>query len=359
MALHAEQIADIVNSTRRRVRKNRWTDLMTAIRKFTYMPRILQDEKIRLGGGRGPEDFVTVRHLGAAHHTGLFAIDQVQTGDVLKKIYSDWKHTTTHWAYEEREERINSGPEALVDVVLTRRHSALVSLAELMEESFWVNPTSYTGDDPYPVWHWIVKWPAGASSPTSGGYLGTNPVDGSGTTYTASAGNLSSSTYPYWANWAAQYSNFTPDDVVDKMRKAAEYTNFEPPFDYPELKRGGDDRGIYCNWETKAELRKVAESMNDNLGFDLGGGQVLFQGTPLMVVPKLDDDASDPIVGINWAHFYPYFLEGEWMKETAPLRAPYQHRTWVNFIDLTHQTFCHNRREQWVLSKLSSTDTSS
>lgn len=361
MALQAEQIEDLVMLTLRNLGKGKWEDLTTDLQEMHFMPKILKEEKIQFAGSRGPERYIMVKHSGAAHHTGLFGVDQVTVGDVMKKISADWRHTTTYWAYDEREPEINEGPAELVNLVKIRRTDAMISLSELMEQTWWNNATSFTGDVPFPLWYWVTKWPTGTSNPQLGGFFGLNPVDGSGTTLTTGAGGLSSTTYPRWANYAFKYTNITKADLIASMRKAAAFTNFKPPVEIPDYARGEDRYGIYTNYDVVSALEVVGEQQNDNLGRDIArmDGRILFHQRPVNWVPILDADASDPIIGLNWAKIYPYFMQGEYLRENKPKDAPDQHRVKHMHIDLTWNTLATSRRCHWVGSKLSATGTTS
>lgn len=358
MALQAENIADLVVATLRELGRGKWTDLASDLQEYHFLPQILKKERVQFSGGYGIRRTIMVDHAHSAKHTGLFAIDDVNVPDLMQTITMEWRHTTTSWAFDEREPEMNSGAEKIYDVVKSRRAAAMISLAELMEETFWELGDDFSdGLTPAGIYYWITKYPSGASSPASGGFLGGNPVDGGGTELTAGAGGLSSDDYAKWKNYAGKYTSVTKDDLIALMRKAARYTKFKAPVPMPSYARGSDRKGFYTNYDVLGTMERLAEAQNENLGNDLASkdGDVLFHGRPVQWVPQLDDDAGDPVFGVNWSEFYPYFLKGEYLKDSGPKDAPQQHRVKNMFVDLTWNTVCTNRRKQFVLSKTDQT----
>jgi hypothetical protein len=79
-------------------------------------------------------------------------------------------------------------------------------------------------------------------------------------------------------------------------------------------------------------------------------GKTLFRRVPVMWVPWLDRDTTNPFYAINWGWFKTYILRGEWMRETNIPYTPGQHNVASHFIDLTYQWLTKNRRECGVIS---------
>ena len=349
MALSAAQIADLVLMTQDDLGKLQWTEIAVDIQRFHALPQMLQEEKVQFGSGTGSSWNIMVDDSGAARHTGLYSEDQVNTGDVWQTATIDFRQTESHYAFDRGEVARNRDPARIVDLIQGKRADAMISLAKLMEITWWGKPVDVNDEiTPMGIPFWIVKSITGTSAAAgAGGFNGGNPAG-----FTAGAGGLSSATFPNWANWAHQYADVTVDDLIRKMRKAYAFTEFISPVPHPDYKRGEDRYVIYAPYDQVAEMEILAEKRNDNLQAELAhfGGQLTFRGNPVRWVPQLDSDSDNPIYFINWAVFFPIFLEGEYMVEDPPERAPNQHRVMQVFIDTTWNSRCTNRRLQAVLS---------
>ena len=367
--LDADAIADLVYSTTKdmsKKTKHRWTDLTSDIQEYHYLPKILKNEKVLYAGSRGPQFQIMKDDSGAASYAGLYHVDSVEQTDVMTNGSLDWRHARTYWIYDELEEAINSGDENVIfDLIKVRRAASFISLAKKLEETWWSAPPSATDTiTPRGYGYYVVKWPAGATTPTNPGntFLGTNPICQDSAEITAGAANVSSTTYPRWANWAAQYVNITPEDAVRRMREAAMYTMFKSPITMPNYKRGDDRYGIYTTAAVRLGLEDLALKQNDSARNDLGytDGLVTFHRREINWVPQLDSDTGAPIIGLNWAHIWPYFQRGWYLKESKPARSnSLGHTVKECWVDLTVNTACDNRRAHWILSTKSSTGTTS
>ena len=355
MALSAEAITDLVTSTQNDLGKMQWTEIVVDIQQFHALPQMLQEERVQFDSGRGSEWNVMVDDSGAARHVGLFSEDQVNVSDVWVRASIDFRQTETSYAFDRGEIARNRDPAKLVDLIGGRRADSMISLAKLLETTWWGKPSG-SGDDitPMGIKFWIVKSVTGTSAAAgAGGFNGTNPAG-----FAAGAGNISSTTFPNWANWAHQYTDVTVDDLIRKMRKAFAFTGFITPVPHPDYSRGEDRYVIYCPYDELAEMEILAEKRNDNLKSELAhfNGQTTFRGNPIRWVPQLDSDSDNPIYFINWAVFFPIFLEGEYLVETPPAPAPNQHRVMQTFVDMTWNSRCTNRRRLAVLSTAAAND---
>ncbi len=357
--LNAEQIKDLVEGTLEKFGRGKWTDLTSDLTELHFLPRILTKERVRYASGRGPSWNFMTKHSGAAHHTGLFAVDNVNVGDVMKKAKMTWRHSTTNWAYDELEPEFNDRPEAIIDLVKGRQTDAKISLAHLLEDTWWGDVPEPTDEKtPHGLFYWIVPWKTGTTTPEAGGFFGTNPVSAAGTEYTSGAAGLSSTDYPRWANFAGKYTDVSQTDLIALMRKAMAFTNFINPVPMPNYNRGADRFEIFCNWDIIEKLKIVLRQQNEQLGGDLDPFRtVRVQGSPRVYVPYLNADPRNPVIGINWATIYPYFLRGEYLRNSGVLPAPNQHRVKNVHIDLTWETGCHDRRRNWILTTSSATNT--
>lgn len=343
MNLSADQIVDLVTTTQNELGRMKWTDIATNLTEYEVLPKMLKQDKVVFDGGKGITRNAMVTDSGAAKHVGLFAVDDVNVGDVMKTFTVPWRHTTTSYAFDRREEAMNSGAQAIVDLIKVRRADAMISLAKLLESTFWGKPaTSADTTTPYGLDYWIVY------SATTG-FNGGNP-----TGFSDGCGGLDSTTYTRWRNYTAQYTDVTKADLIAKMRTAHRKTDFKSPVDIPDYRTGkGQSFRIYMNETTIAAMETLGEGQNENLGRDLAAmdGTLTFRKNPLIYIPQLDDDTGNPVYMVNWNAFFLAFLRGEYLREEKPTKASKQHTVFEVFVDLTWNTVCVDRRRQALIAK--------
>lgn len=342
MALAAADIADLVTTTQNELGRLKWTDIASDLQDHPAMSQILKKEKVQEESGVAIQRNVMLDHSSAAQHVGLYAVDDVNVADVMATIQIPWRHTTTHYAFERREVAMNRNPARIVDLVKVRRTDAMISLAELMEQTAWGTLTD-DGVTPFFLQYWIVY---NATTGFNGGNHGQ---------FSAGPGGLNRSTYARWKNWTAKYVNVTKADLIAKMRKAYRQCGFKPPVPgTPQYDRGARRYDIYVNGDTIEDFEELGEAQNENLGRDLASmdGQMVFRGAPIVWVPYLDDySTSDPVWMVDWSVFYPVFLRGEYMNEAPPRQAPNQHTVMQVFVDLTWNVLCVNPRRLALIAK--------
>ena len=79
-------------------------------------------------------------------------------------------------------------------------------------------------------------------------------------------------------------------------------------------------------------------------------GDILFRRIPIMWVPKLEPDTTNPVYGINWGVFKTFILSGWWLRETSVPITPGQHTVASQFVDLAYQFALRDRRRHFVIS---------
>lgn len=353
MSIPAEGILDLVTTTLKELGRARFTEIATDIQQF-HIWRLIRRRQVSMGApGVGLQWNLMTRTGGGSRHVGLFAEDVVNVEDVMVTASMPWRHTTQNYAFDLREPDLNSGAAQIVDIVKTRRIAKMLGLAELIEATGWGLPASNDNVTPSGIPLYVVKWPAGNPTP---GFTGGNPPG-----YANGAANLSSTTYPRWSNWAGRYQQATKTDLIAKMRTAARKSDFMSPIKVPTYNSGFSAFELFTNNDLLSELELIGEAQNENLGRDIASmdGQIVFRRNPILYVPYLDADTSDPIYGINWRHMYFGIAKGWFFRESPQLRAGTQHTVVAVHIDTSWQLKCTDRRRSWVLSKLSSTDTAS
>jgi len=340
MAYQAEQIADLVTSTLKELGRGKFTDISYDLQRFTALNHIMTDEKETLQGGQEVQFNVLVKNGGAAKMVGLYNVDNPNVTDGLETAKVPWRRASVPYSYDLGEFNINAGNEyRILDLIKTRRHMALTSLAEILETQAWGKPTSSDDNlNAMGILYWIVK-------AATKGFYGVAPSG-----FTTCAG-LSSTTYPNWRNWSGTYSTISATDLVAKIREALTFTQFEAPAKIVGDYNTGDKKSIYTNYTVVSALEEQLRANNDQLGTDLayGDGQVLIRKIPVEWVPALETDTTNPVYGINWGVFKCVGLAGEWMTETKPFMAANQHKVLTGFTDCTFNFICRDRRRNFVL----------
>ena len=257
MALQSEQIIDLVATTQRDLGKMKWTDMSSDLQEHVAMSKIMNKKKVGFQSGTGIQFNAMMSHSGAAKNVGLYEVDDVNVGDVMKIGNIPWRQSQTSYAFERSEVTTNRNPARIIDLVKVRRTDAHVSLAELMENNWWGSPDDSDDETtPFGIDYWIT-------ANSSEGFNGGNPSG-----FTSGRANISTSSYPRWANWTAEYTAISATDLIRKWRKAATFTKFKPPVDQPSYNTG-NKYGYYTNYSVIGPLEEVLETQNDNLGPDI------------------------------------------------------------------------------------------
>lgn len=338
-ALTPGAIGDLVQTTLRFLNKPNFTEIATPLQKHTAMKHLLRKKSIELASGYGIQWDVMVAESGAAAFVGLGASDNVNDVDVMTQATADWRNATTNYAIIGQVLSMNMEPARIVDYVRVKRVAAMLSLVELMENMFWGPPVASTDNlTPWGVNTWIVKNATqgfNGGAPSGFTTIGLNPT-----------------TYPNWNNYTDIYTAVSQDDLVRRLRKAATFTDWEPPVDGMPLISTEQDYGAYTNYGVIGPMEEILMSQNDNLGPDIASqdGKVTFRRTPMNWVPKLEADTTNPVYLIPWGDFRVYILKGWWLKETHIENYPGQHTISAHFMDATLQPVMVNRRTAAVVA---------
>ena len=339
MAIQATQLTDLVATTLRDLGRPNFTEISTDLQRHTAMSNLLKKNRVTLQSGYGVQWDVMVNHSGTASNVGLGASDNIQIVDSMVQAQADWRNSTASYAVIGQEVDMNRDPARIVDLVRQRRLSCMIAVAELMESNFWGPPVASTDSiTPWGINTWVVKNATeGFNGGAPSGYttIGLNPT-----------------TYPRWKNWTAQYTSVTKDDLIRKWRKAATFTNFQPPVERIPTFNTGNQWAFYTNYAVIGALEEILESQNENLGADVASqdGKPVFRRAPVEWIPKLEADTTNPVYGLNWGDFKTVVLNGWWGKETNVPVYPGQHTISAHFMDWTYQWVARNRRSHFVIA---------
>lgn len=333
-------LLDLSKATLDELGPPKFVQVAQKIQDYEAVERLLRKERVQFESGKAISRRLMVTQSGNARHTGLFSKDTVIVGDVLAEINIPWKHTTAYYAWERRELLMNRGKSKIVGLLEARRADGMLGLIELMEDSTWTKPDdSNDTEPPFGLPYWIVKNAAT-------GFNGGNPAG-----FSSGPGGLVNDNFK---NYTAQYAAMSKADAIKKMRTAYRKIGFKSPRNIPDFRSGRGNRyRLYVNEPTISAMEDVGEASNENLGRDLApmDDTMAFRRNPIVWVPALDSDTTDPIYMIDFSTFFPVFLSGDWLRETEPKFVYDDHNSLVVFIDLTWQILCINRRQNAVLSK--------
>lgn len=333
-------------------------EVALANQKYHVMNRWFRGNKKQITSGTSIERNIMLTDSGNAKHVQLYQKTPINVGDVQAKITAPWVRVQTHYSIERREALENRAPARYIDLLKSRRIDGTLSLANLLEARGWVTPSTQSDTiNPRGLPYWLTKVDATVSS--VGDFIGKTIRFGDATTSTTKAGiDGSLAANAKWKNWAGTYDTVN-NEFVKRLRRAFHGTDFESPLDVKDLKEGSaSDYKIYMPLNVLIEYEDLATKQNDNNGSDLDKfhGVTAFNRVEVKYANKLDADVDAPVYGVNHSHFYPFVLEGDWMRESDPMLDVEQHNTITTFIDCSYQFFCDNVRESgFVLSLIPAT----
>lgn len=345
MALQAIDISDLVSSTLRDLGRGKWTDLTTDTQEFHAFNRLMAKKRMEVfEGGYEFQWNVMTGSNGSARSVGIDYTSEVNISDNLIQGHHPFRYITANWGINKYEIAHNAaGPNRIIELIKVRRKAAMVDLVKAFETKFWRCPASTDTVEPHGVQYWINK--SATATTTNQGFNGTVPSG-----YTT-VGAINPTTYPRWRNFAAPYTAVTKDDLYQRVDEAMDRTYFKPPVDMP-VYNTGDDYEIMTTQTVRRQSKILAESQNDNLGFDLDPayGRVMYRRTPITWIPILDNDADNPMYGINWGEFFVATLPNAWMQETTFDKLPNQPLMAATHINCAYNFATRNRRRHWVIS---------
>lgn len=340
MPLTDLDIADLVAGTLRELGRMKFQQIAQNLQDYEVFPTWFKKDKVTFDSGIGIQRTLMNRLSGAASHVGLLDPDNVNITDVLDQLQVPWRHAQTSWGFIHQETLMNRGEALIVNIIKPRRTAAMIDLVEELENKAWASPSSSSDKlNPFGIPYWIVK-------NSSTGFNGGAP---SGWTDVA---GVSLTDSPTFKNYTGQYAAVSKPDLIKKLRTAKRKCNFKSPIDINDYRNGKGQRyRLYTNESVVASFEDIGESQNENLGRDIAsidGVQMTFRGHPIRWIPKLDEDTTNPVYGVDHSTFMPVCLKGDYLRESRAKQAPNQHNVYEVFVDLTYNYLCLDRRRNWV-----------
>ncbi|MFW6033478.1 MAG: phage major capsid protein [Phycisphaeraceae bacterium] len=341
MSLSDKEIQDLVTGTLDNLGRMKFQQIAQNLQDYEVMGRWLRKDRVAFDSGIGIKRTLMTKLPGSARHVGLYEEDELNVVDLLKSMVVPWRHATTNWAFERRETLENRGKALVVNVIKPRRAGAMIDLIEQLEDKAFTAPSEGNDVDPYGLPYWIVK-------NANEGFNGGTPSGHS------TVAGVDLDEVPKFKNYTAQYTDVSKSDLIKKMRTAYRKIRFKSPVSIPDFRRGKGDRyRIYVGESTISDMEDLGEAQNENLGRDLASmdGVMTFRRNPIIWIPKLDEDTTDPVYMTDHGTFYPVILKGDYLRETDPAKAAKQHNVFEVHVDLSYNYVCVDRRRNAVLSK--------
>lgn len=335
-----DAVVDVINTTHEHFIGPNYADLMAELPRYHAMKYLREGKNVRQFTGKEITFRALVRDSGTARFQSYGSSKGYSDPTLTEVATIPWRHGTTDYGWFRQEILANSGVDAIISLVEIERAAAMQSLANIMETAMWGLTAASDTTTPWGIQNWVT--PTGAT--TTVARNGSLP-----TGYSNVAGIPS--TIDRWKNVNFQYSAFTEADLFGKMRQAFRLCNHMPAVPTNQLKNGRSEQYmIYCNNATMSSVEGGAVAQNDNIGADIVS---FYEGTKARgfnweYVPELDDNASNLILGLDWAFLYFGVLRGDYFHEEPARKLDSTPNRIVKDIDITYNFYCTDRSHQWV-----------
>lgn len=346
MGVQASVIADLVASTLSDQHVGSWVNAMPTWQNYQALPFLFKKKRVWFTSGRSITKRIVFDENYQARMGGLFQKVSIDVPDLIYDMSLEWKYPETSWAYDEREDEMNSGREAIISLKGVREATSDQSLANLLEKQAWGAPPAV--DDTKSLNGFFYHIVYNATEGFTGGLPGSH-------TSVMGLDPTAAHTKGKWKNWSFNFTNVTKDDAVKKTRTAIHKTQFKNPIRTPNAEIPEPDCVIFTNWANQQEMELIGEAQNENLGWQLdrGSGMISFKNCPIVVANVLDDNAvrTDPLIGVNFAHLKIAIMKNRWMRRHRPIQAPMAPNSYYVYTDVQCNIWNDQRRHQWIGAK--------
>lgn len=349
MATQAANIADLMMFTLSQYKRYKFTDNMSGYQSTIAFKRIYRQKKAKTEDGDGTS--ITFNILNNTNGSFRFvpmaftAVLNPPVGGAQGTI--PWRRWTYNWWIDGAEPKMNGGPAQILDIMKTRYFEAVGDMIVGVEKALWRVPAVTDDLTILGIPYYLVKSATAATFANNDGFNGLVPSG-----YTTVAGIVPVAGPKGYSNYTDAYTVVAKDDLVRKMRRMCEKTDFKPLVDDEPVYDTGMDEGLYTNYPVYGAFVEVAESQNDDLGPDIASMEqrVMFNRSKLDWLPALEDDTTNPVYRVDWSQMYAARLNGWWEKmikiEVNPQQPTVTSTHWVTNTNL----MCTDRRRQGVIS---------
>lgn len=346
MGLQTSGIPDLLTTTINNLQRGRWTDNMSKLQRTIAMKILLRKNKTVFKGGPAVS-FSRQNALGQNFKfAGLNSEDTTSVPVTMGRGEVPWRHCKWSWGVDFREPLMCSDDSEVVDLVKTRRSAEMGGAIEGVERAMWRVPPTTDTDTMFGIPYWVVKSATAATDANNLGFNGLAP-----TGYTL-VGGFDPATDDKWRNYTDAYTDVTEGDFIRKVRRMAEYTNFQPLVENMPHYDYGDPTEYYTNYAVYEMLVQQLKGQNQNVGIDIAPFErkPTFMRTSINNIPVLREDTTNPFYQIDWSVFQVMGLRGAWMVDTIIQNHPSSHVMKVVWTDCSLNTICVDRRMCGVIS---------
>lgn len=336
-------------------------------REYPLTKYLFGEARRKIGAGTLIEHDVVFQQAGTMRFVKPGEDCPFSNSENMMKVRQGWSISNHNMWYEEREIKANSagknGARRIQDLFKSKRQqNIIIPWLDGWEAALVDTPDSATDDrrpHGFPAW---VSLPPTSQAANTVGFNGASITykDGSTSTTIGGIDTSDSRTRGLWKNLTGTVNKWGDQQCLAIMRetwkrgrfkKPAKATNVnENPFDQTIILVGTD---LWLELATLAEARMEAKK-NDLTAFE---GDLKFMGIPIIDVPTMEYSSTHPIFKwrpmywLNLRSFMVWTYEGEFMRESEPMRvSSTKHRTWGIQSDTQANTFCINRRHQACIS---------
>lgn len=297
----------------------KWVDMTTDTQEYLAGPKLLKKNKRKVDSGDYIAWPIQTDMGDDGGDMGLYEEVTPTQNNQMTNAQIRWGGIHAGCGYDLIEMQQNAQSETrIVDLIKSRRHGMRTKLYDLMEDRFWVAESSDGGKRPYSLFYWLRY---ASSAPTTG--IGNGSFSGA---YPFSGTTIAGITNARMCNWAAVYTAISSTDFLPVLREAAFKCRFSP-VPNPNVINTADQRyEIFCDFAEYDAIIQLAESRNENLGFDLNkvNGRVTFGGGVFTPVPYAGNvtywQTRNSFFMVDWSVLEPVFLSG--FDETEQTFAP-------------------------------------
>lgn len=328
-------IQDLVKGSQRELGKLRFQQIAQDLTRFEIFTKWFKKDKLTVSEGIGIQRNLMTRYQHTARHVGWNDEDRTSVADVMEQLQVNWRYMTDSWGFNYYETLQNKGQALIFDVFKPRRLSCMLSIASELESKAWSCPTASNTTDPYGIPYWLVP-------NATEGFNGGLPSD-----HTTIAGVNLTSQAPNFKNYTFTYSAVSKLGLIKKLRKMYRLTDFQAPISNEDYRtKTGQRFRHYCNETTISDIEDIGEAQNENLGRDVAtmDGQMVLRSNPLVYVPQLDSDTTNPIASIDHSTFMPIVLKGAVLIEHDAIQSATNHLWYYIPVDLAYNYMCIDRR---------------
>lgn len=343
MALTADDIGDMVKSTLKELGRMKFQQISQELQDYEIFTKWFKKGKVIQETGLGIQKSIMHVLTTQARHVSFADVDVTNIQDLMTQMSVPWRHVQTTWSYFRQEMLMNKGEQRIFNIIQPRRIASLISLATELENKAWASPASSSDTtDPYGIPYWIVK-------NSSTGFNGGAP---SGHT---TVGGINPTSISKWKNYTSTYAltgGVTKAGLIKTMRTALRKCQWKSPVGVPDYRKGADRYRNYVNETLIGQLEDIGEAQNENLGRDIAsvdGGDIVFRKHPIVWIPQLDADTTNPWYMIDHATFFVYVLKGDFLHETGPKMNSDNHNAYDNFTEATYNFLNVDRRRSAVV----------